>query len=43
MLAAVNKARPVVADRQSAGEIDKVLRAFVDKVTGAKLAAAKTA
>ncbi len=43
MLAAVNKARPVVADRQSAGEIDKVLRAFVDKVTGAKLAAAKSA
>lgn len=43
MLAAVNKARPAVADRQSAGEIDKVLRAFVDKTTGAKLAAAKTA
>ena len=41
MVAAVNKARPAVADRQSAGEIDKVLRAFVDKVTGAKLAAAK--
>ena len=41
MIAAVNKARPAVADRQSAGEIDKVLRAFVDKVTGAKLAAAK--
>ena len=41
MLASVNKARPAVADRQSAGEIDKVLRAFVDKTTGAKLAAAK--
>jgi pilus assembly protein CpaE len=40
MLASVNKARPVVADRQSAGEIDKILRAFVDKATGAKLAAA---
>lgn len=43
MLAAVNKARPVVADRQAAGEVDKILRAFVDKSTGAKLAAAKTA
>ncbi|MDQ6675784.1 MAG: hypothetical protein M3Z09_00645, partial [Acidobacteriota bacterium] len=43
MLAAVNKARPVVADRQAAGEIDKILRAFVDKTTGAKLAAAKSA
>jgi pilus assembly protein CpaE len=43
MLAAVNKARPAVADRQSAGEIDKILRAFVDKATGARLAAAKTA
>ncbi len=41
MLASVNKARPVVTDRQSAGEIDKVLRAFVDKVTGAKLAVAR--
>ncbi len=41
MLAAVNKARPAVADRQTAGEIDKILRAFADKVTGAKLAAAK--
>ena len=39
MLAAVNKARPAVADRQSAGDIDKLLRAFVDKTTGAKLAA----
>ena len=41
MLASVNKARPAVADRQNAAEIDKVLRAFVDKTTGAKLAAAK--
>jgi len=39
MLAAVNRARPAVADRQSAGDIDKLLRAFVDKTTGAKLAA----
>ncbi len=32
-LASVNKARPLVADRQSAPEIDKSLRAFVDKAT----------
>jgi pilus assembly protein CpaE len=46
MLASVNRARPMVADRQAAGELDKLFRAFVDKATGAKLqgvAAAKTA
>ncbi|MSV27644.1 MAG: CobQ/CobB/MinD/ParA nucleotide binding domain-containing protein [Bryobacterales bacterium] len=43
MLAAVNRARPVVADRQAAPELDKVLRAFADKATGVKLAALKTA
>jgi pilus assembly protein CpaE len=32
-LAAVNKARPLVADRQFAPEIDKMLRSFVDKAT----------
>ncbi len=37
MLAAVNKARPMVADRQAAGDQDKIFRAFVDKATGAKL------
>ena len=37
MLAAVNKARPMVADRQAAGELDKIFRAFVDKATGVKL------
>jgi pilus assembly protein CpaE len=37
MLAAVNKARPMVADRQAAGDQDKVFRAFVDKATGVKL------
>lgn len=39
MLSAVNKARPMVADRQAAGEQDKVFRAFVDKATGVKLQA----
>jgi pilus assembly protein CpaE len=43
MLASVNKARPMVADRQAAGEQDKIFRAFVDKATGAKLQAVKTA
>jgi Flp pilus assembly CpaE family ATPase len=32
-LAAINKARPVVADRQAFPEADKAIRAFVDKVT----------
>src|ERR1019366_7072342 len=41
-LAALNKARPLVADRQTAAETDKSLRSFVDKVTkpGASAAAA---
>jgi pilus assembly protein CpaE len=39
MLASVNKGRPMVGDRQAAGEQDKAFRAFVDKATGAKLAA----
>ncbi|MEO7651618.1 MAG: P-loop NTPase [Bryobacteraceae bacterium] len=44
MLAAVNRARPLVADRQAGGEQDKMIRAFVDKATGAKTkAAAKSA
>lgn len=43
MLAAVNKARPMVADRQAAGEQDKVFRAFVDKATGVKLQSVTTA
>ncbi len=31
--AAINKGRPLVADRQAAPEIDKALRSFVDKAT----------
>lgn len=38
-LAAVNRGRPFVADRQAAGELDRAFRAFVDKATGAKQAA----
>jgi pilus assembly protein CpaE len=43
MLASVNKARPMVADRQAAGDQDKVFRAFVDKATGVKLQTVKAA
>ncbi len=43
MLAAVNKARPMVADRQAAGDQDKIFRAFVDKATGVKLQTVKAA
>lgn len=41
-VAAVNKGRPFVADREAAGDLDRAFRAFVDKATGAKLEA-KTA
>ena len=43
MLASVNKARPMVADRQAAGDQDKIFRAFVDKATGVKLQTVKAA
>jgi pilus assembly protein CpaE len=41
--AAINKARPLVADRQVAPEFDKSFRAFVDKATGAKKTAVAAA
>jgi pilus assembly protein CpaE len=42
--AAVHRGRPIVADRAAAPELDKALRGFVDKATGAaQPAAAKTA
>ena len=43
VLQAINKGRPFVADRQASGEIDRVFRSFVDKVTGRKTEVAKTA
>ena len=46
VLASINKARPFVADREQAGDLDRVFRAFVDKATGRKKgphAVAKTA
>jgi pilus assembly protein CpaE len=42
-IAAVNRGRPFVADRASAGDLDRAFRAFVDKATGAKEAMAKLA
>ena len=36
VLAAINRGRPFVEDRQAAGELDRVFRAFVDKATGRK-------
>jgi septum formation inhibitor-activating ATPase MinD len=38
VLAAINKARPFVTDRQAAGDLDRAFRAFVDKATGKKKA-----
>ncbi len=39
VIASINKARPFVANRDQAGELDKTFRAFVDKATGGKKAA----
>lgn len=36
VLASINKARPLVTDRQTFADMDKTLRAFVDKATGVK-------
>lgn len=36
MLASINRARPLVTDRQAFPEMDRVLRAFADKATGVK-------
>ena len=43
MLTAVNKARPLAADRQTAPEYDKAFRSFVDKATGMSKSVAKSA
>jgi pilus assembly protein CpaE len=37
VLQSINRARPLVANREAAGELDRLFRAFVDKATGAKL------
>jgi pilus assembly protein CpaE len=41
VIASINKARPFVANREQAGELDRVFRAFVDKATGRKKTAEK--
>ena len=43
VLGAINKARPLTADRQTAPEFDKAFRAFVDKATGRRKANAESA
>src|SRR5229473_6361797 len=40
VLASINKGRPFVANREQAGDLDRVFRAFVDKATGKKAKAA---
>jgi pilus assembly protein CpaE len=41
VIASINKARPFVANREQAGELDRAFRAFVDKATGRKKTAEK--
>jgi len=36
VLQSINKGRPFIADRQAAGELDKIFRAFVTKATGGR-------
>ena len=40
VIASINKARPFVANREQAGDLDRIFRAFVDKATGGKKKAA---
>jgi len=36
VLASINRARPFVTNREAAGDLDRIFRAFVDKATGGK-------
>jgi pilus assembly protein CpaE len=36
VIASINRARPFVANREAAGDLDRIFRAFVDKATGGK-------
>ena len=38
VLASINRARPFVANREQAGDLDRIFRLFVDKATGRKKA-----
>src|SRR5580765_4931544 len=42
VLASINKGRPFVANREQAGDLDRIFRAFVDKATGKKAKAVET-
>jgi pilus assembly protein CpaE len=43
VIAAINKARPFVANREQAADLDRAFRGFVDKATGGKKNVARTA
>ena len=43
VLGSINKGRPFVANREQAGELDRIFRSFVDKATGKKKGAAAEA
>lgn len=43
VLASINKGRPFAANREEAGDLDRIFRAFVDKATGVKKGAALSA
>lgn len=43
VLNSINRGRPFVANREAAGELDRIFRAFVDKATGGKKPMAQTA
>jgi hypothetical protein len=36
VIASINKARPFVANREQAADLDRIFRQFVDKATGKK-------
>jgi pilus assembly protein CpaE len=40
VIASINKGRPFVANREQAGDLDRIFRAFVEKATGGKKGAA---
>src|SRR4029079_1425025 len=42
VLASINKGRPFVANREQAGYLDRIFRAFVDRAAGKKDKAAET-
>lgn len=43
VIASINKGRPFVANREQAGELDRLFRSFVDKATGRKKGPEKVA